>query len=226
MTTRTEHRCTPGAPQVDRRCTRHSKHYWCPWCAGYYGVDHMASGASGKTYGFVCHSAPRRLQCPGNSRPDPQNCVCWYCTLIAAHGRVAADAVLAFRHDLGPATAPTGRRSGEPRPERVTAAVRPTKKMTRAERVLHALVQAAQHGTGPLRYANGEITTLVEDGWIDGWVLCHPSIGGTEGLRRLRELRAAGHDIERRRHPNGDRDTNQYRLAPPDGVTEPPLPLP
>lgn len=46
--------------------------------------------------------------------------------------------------------------------------------------------------------------------WIDGHILCHPDIGGSEGLRRLRELRADGHVIEMRKKPGGS--TRQYRL--------------
>ena len=32
--------------------------------------------------------------------------------------------------------------------------------------------------------------------WIKGSAICHPDIGGSEGLRRLRELRADGWPIE------------------------------
>lgn len=50
--------------------------------------------------------------------------------------------------------------------------------------------------------------------WIDGYVLCHPNIGGSEGLRRLRELRAEGHKIEKRLK-SSDTKTRvyQYRLV-------------
>lgn len=47
--------------------------------------------------------------------------------------------------------------------------------------------------------------------WIDGHVLCHPEIGGSEGLRRLRELRADGHIIEMRKKPGAA--TRQYRIV-------------
>lgn len=49
--------------------------------------------------------------------------------------------------------------------------------------------------------------------WVDGHVLCHPKIGGSEGLRRVRELRAAGHNIEMR--TLADRTTRQYRIVTP-----------
>lgn len=56
------------------------------------------------------------------------------------------------------------------------------------------------------------------DGWVRAHHLVHPSVGGTEGLRRLRELRADGHNIEMRRrpgtHPGGKRYTErEYRLV-------------
>jgi hypothetical protein len=88
--------------------------------------------------------------------------------------------------------------------------------MTRQTKVYDALRFA---------WANGYIITTMNDGvhrtrhpcdqgWVDGHVLCHPQIGGSEGLRRLRELRADGHRIERRHHPDKDRTDNQYRLVP------------
>lgn len=42
-----------------------------------------------------------------------------------------------------------------------------------------------------LTYRKGE--------WVPGPVLASPEVGGSEGLRRLRELRAQGHPIEKRR---------------------------
>jgi hypothetical protein len=38
-------------------------------------------------------------------------------------------------------------------------------------------------------------------------------VGGSEGLRRLRELIDEGYPIEARRHPSPNRDIWQYRLA-------------
>jgi hypothetical protein len=49
--------------------------------------------------------------------------------------------------------------------------------------------------------------------WIDGPRIASPEVGGSEGLKRLRELREEGHKIENRRHPNKDRDVWQYRLV-------------
>lgn len=50
--------------------------------------------------------------------------------------------------------------------------------------------------------------------WVDGFDLATEEIGGSEGLRRLRELRKAGWDIEERPHPTND-TAWQYRMAPP-----------
>lgn len=93
------------------------------------------------------------------------------------------------------------------------------KRPTRAELVLRALQRAAGHPNEKLVFGEGEIHFQALDGWLDAWILHHPSVGGSEGLRRVRELRSAGHDIEMRRHPSKERETRQYRLkqtAPPD----------
>lgn len=51
-------------------------------------------------------------------------------------------------------------------------------------------------------------------GWVDGPDLANEEVGGSEGLKRLRELRLDDHyDIKMRRHPDPDRDIFQYRLA-------------
>lgn len=48
--------------------------------------------------------------------------------------------------------------------------------------------------------------------WVNGTELCNERVGGSEGLKRVRELRAAGKPIETRRHPNPAIDQWQYRL--------------
>lgn len=55
-------------------------------------------------------------------------------------------------------------------------------------------------------------------GWVDGSTITSPTVGGSEGLRRLRELREAdGWPIERRPHPTSS-TAWQYRLdLSPDG---------
>jgi hypothetical protein len=71
-----------------------------------------------------------------------------------------------------------------------------------------------------LREANGE--------WVDGTELCTAEVGGSEGLKRLRELRQdGGYDIKMRRHPSVDRDIFQYRLVrPAPAYSEPSAPKP
>lgn len=59
-----------------------------------------------------------------------------------------------------------------------------------------------------LKEANG--------GWVDGPDLANEQVGGSEGLRRLRELVEDEHvNVRKRRHPDPDRDIWQYRLVPP-----------
>lgn len=61
-------------------------------------------------------------------------------------------------------------------------------------------------------------------GWVDGPELANERVGGSEGLRRLRELQEEGREsgnfrIDRRRHPNPQRDIWQYRLVMTPAVT-------
>lgn len=57
------------------------------------------------------------------------------------------------------------------------------------------------------------VYNVLKDGeWHDGPELTHPEVGGSEGLRRLRELREKGYTIEMRRKAKG-RTTRQYRLV-------------
>lgn len=72
--------------------------------------------------------------------------------------------------------------------------------LTRAEQVLKRLREA-------------------DGGWVDGPDLANEAIGGSEGLKRLRELRDGSydnvaHDIRKRKHPDPARDIYQYRLVP------------
>lgn len=68
--------------------------------------------------------------------------------------------------------------------------------------------------------------------WVDGPELANESVGGSEGLKRLRELRqdlrAEGrYDIEMRGHPDPRRDIFQYRLverSPVGSTYTPPAP--
>ena len=49
--------------------------------------------------------------------------------------------------------------------------------------------------------------------WVDGDSLANEKVGGSEGHRRLRELRSEGHEILERRHPDPGRDIWQYMLV-------------
>lgn len=82
---------------------------------------------------------------------------------------------------------------------------------TRKQRVLEALEQAR---SGRMDTRMGTIA-VTQAGWVDGYLLCSPGIGGTEALRRVRELRALGHDIEMRPHPVHSRSARQYRIVVP-----------
>lgn len=54
----------------------------------------------------------------------------------------------------------------------------------------------------------------LDDPWVVGHEICHPSVGGSEGLRRLRELRADGYEIVKRKRAKGAEW--EYRLIEPD----------
>jgi hypothetical protein len=51
--------------------------------------------------------------------------------------------------------------------------------------------------------------------WVDGPELANAEVGGSEGLKRLRELRADGINILMRPHPDTKRDIHQYMLVLP-----------
>lgn len=55
--------------------------------------------------------------------------------------------------------------------------------------------------------------------WVDGPEIANEAVGGSDGHRRWRELRAAGLPVERRRHPDPKRDIWQYRWVIPDRVS-------
>lgn len=71
--------------------------------------------------------------------------------------------------------------------------------LTRKEQVL-ALLRASVDSDGrPL--------------WVDGPDLANEEVGGSEGLRRLRDLKAEGYLIQERSHPDRSRAIHQYRLV-------------
>jgi hypothetical protein len=49
--------------------------------------------------------------------------------------------------------------------------------------------------------------------WVDGPDLANEAVGGSEGLRRLRDLKAEGYLIQERAHPERSRAIHQYRLV-------------
>lgn len=65
-------------------------------------------------------------------------------------------------------------------------------------------------------------------GWVDGPDLANEEVGGSEGLRRLRDLRAEGFLIQERAHPDPSRAIHQYRLVRQQsmggGITDRPHP--
>lgn len=64
--------------------------------------------------------------------------------------------------------------------------------------------------------------------WVPAHVITNPEIGGSEGLRRLRELRDRGYRIQQRKHDNGTERDYLLESATPDAVQapEPPKPKP
>lgn len=58
------------------------------------------------------------------------------------------------------------------------------------------------------------VLTAAGGGWVTGAALCAPDVGGSEGLRRVRELRSAGVNVETRPARSGT--GWDYRLEPDD----------
>lgn len=56
--------------------------------------------------------------------------------------------------------------------------------------------------------------------WIDGTALANEEVGGSEGLKRLRELKNEGHLIQMRKHPTPGRDIYQYRLVEQTAIVQ------
>ena len=62
--------------------------------------------------------------------------------------------------------------------------------------------------------------------WTPGYDLAHPAVGGSEGLRRLRQLKKMGYAYEKRRMEGST--AYEYRLCPPvrvlkrNALTSPP----
>lgn len=80
-----EIRCTAGQTDYPADCERHSEHYWCKWCAGYFGVPHAFPEGSDT---LTCHTGP-----DPSTQPDKVNCICRYCATYARSGYDAAEAL-------------------------------------------------------------------------------------------------------------------------------------
>lgn len=75
--------------------------------------------------------------------------------------------------------------------------------MTRKQKVLELLVGA--RGFSALRLQlNGQARVVAVNGYVRNWAIESAEYGGTQGTRRLRELRASGIEIEMRRLKDGD----------------------
>lgn len=76
--------------------------------------------------------------------------------------------------------------------------------MTRKDRVLQLLQTASAEGCvilESLDWPDGPVVKYpTPNGWVPVFVLCRPDTGGSQGDRRLRELRADGVAVESRRH--------------------------
>ncbi len=57
--------------------------------------------------------------------------------------------------------------------------------------------------------------------WVNGPELANETVGGSEGLKRLRELRAEGYPILERKHPDQSRTIWQYRLSAATSTSSP-----
>ena len=69
-----------------------------------------------------------------------------------------------------------------------------------------------------LKTAYKRVLALMSDGnWHDGHEITHPNIGGSEGKRRLREMKAKGYQYEKRRKESSQ-GTFQYRLLRPGAI--------
>jgi hypothetical protein len=58
-----------------------------------------------------------------------------------------------------------------------------------------------------------DVLRAAEGGWVNTTEIANAQVGGSEGMRRLRELRADGYTIERRGHPDPKVSQYQYRLV-------------
>jgi len=84
--------------------------------------------------------------------------------------------------------------------------------MTRQQKVLALLISAKLSRTGRvIATVHDRPLWVSQGGWVKGWAFSCPEIGGDDGKRRVREVRANGIKIEKRRD-NGS-SVHCYRLV-------------
>jgi hypothetical protein len=90
------------------------------------------------------------------------------------------------------------------------------KPLSSEKRVMKALCQAIifkeVYFTRKVGYEEIQESIKATNGYVPGWVLSERTVGGSEGLRRLRGLREKGYKISR--HEVKD-STDDYRLQHP-----------
>lgn len=84
---------------------------------------------------------------------------------------------------------------------------------SRSEMIVRVLAWAQVAGAIRVEVAGEDVTIPTPDGWVGGWILCHPSIGGAGGDRRLRELVTA-RTVEKRLTTVGRDSSIEFRLIP------------
>lgn len=83
--------------------------------------------------------------------------------------------------------------------------------MSDAERQVKSVFPDAEPDTRTRRQRVLARLMARSPGWVHGPELCAPDCGGSEGLRRVRELRAEGFGIEKR--PKAGSSAPEYRLV-------------
>lgn len=81
------------------------------------------------------------------------------------------------------------------------------------QRLVLVMLRSAWLWTTGYDEEGGPTDPTMVDGWVNGHLLCAPHLGGSEGLRRIRELRSLGYPIEKRRKPVPGSAEYQYRIA-------------
>lgn len=80
-----------------------------------------------------------------------------------------------------------------------------TDSMSASDRIVATLRLGAVHEAIAVDTPAGFVTWPCPDGWVPGWLLCHPHIGGHSGDRRVRQLR--------NRYDTIEKDGGNYRIV-------------